>query len=554
MKKPTRKTDVTPRPRAKAAPGTGYGTNPRKRTRTDDDQAPRARRSAPAGTGSPRRSRTEDDAAPRAKRSYASGTGNPRRSRNTEESPAPRARRPTASSYDAAPRAKRPTASGSGYGAPPKRRTRPEEDKPSFRKPKAVTDGGERPATRRRTTAAGSDEPRPRRKSTAEGDAPRRGFTSRFGNDEPRPYARPRRGADSDREERPAPRSRFGDKEKPRFEKPGATGPARRFESKFKKRDDDTGTSRPARRTTERFGDSDEKRPRRPTGFGGESTGRFAPKGKDDVKKNLRSKPVRTPDYDFSEVEAKGKGKRTRAEKAEKDDSVRLNRYIANAGVCSRRDADVLIQSGEIKVNGNPVTEMGYQVKPGDIVKYGNRVLNREKMVYVLLNKPKDFITTTEDPEERRTVMDLVKEAADTRLFPVGRLDRNTTGLLLLTNDGELAEKLTHPSYNIKKIYEVHLDKPITEEDFNRVLEGVELEDGKAEVDELATVSGDRTVLGIELHLGRNRIVRRIFEHLGYDVIKLDRVMYAGLDKKDLTRGKWRYLSEKEVIRLKYFL
>ncbi|CAA9315497.1 MAG: Ribosomal large subunit pseudouridine synthase B [uncultured Cytophagales bacterium] len=551
MKKPTRKSDVTPRPRAKAAQGTGYGTNPRKRTRTDDDEAPRARRAAPAGTGSPRRSRTEDDAAPRAKRPYTAGTGNPRRSRNTEEGAAPRAKRPTAS----------------GYGATPKRRTRPDEDTPTFRKPKAVTDGGERPATRRRTTAAGSDEPRPRRKSTAEGAAPRRGFTSRFGNDEPKPYARPRRNADSDREERPAPRSRFGDKEerpaprsrfgdkeKPRFEKPGAAGPARRFESKFKKRDEDTGTSRPARRTTERFGNSDEKRPRRPTGFGGESTGRFAPKGKDDVKKNFRSKPVRTPDYDFSEVEAKGKGKRTRAEKVEKDDSVRLNRYIANAGVCSRRDADVLIQSGEIKVNGNPVTEMGYQVKPGDIVKYGNRVLNREKMVYVLLNKPKDFITTTEDPEERRTVMDLVKEAADTRLFPVGRLDRNTTGLLLLTNDGELAEKLTHPSYNIKKIYEVQLDKPISEEDFNRALEGVELEDGKAEVDELATVSPDRTVLGIELHLGRNRIVRRIFEHLGYDVIKLDRVMYAGLDKKDLPRGKWRYLSEKEVIRLKYFL
>ncbi len=233
---------------------------------------------------------------------------------------------------------------------------------------------------------------------------------------------------------------------------------------------------------------------------------------------------------------------------------MRLNRYIANAGVCSRRDADVLIQSGEIKVNGNVVTEMGYQVQPGDVVKYGNRQLNREKMVYVLLNKPKDFITTTEDPEERRTVMDLVKEAADVRLFPVGRLDRNTTGLLLLTNDGELSEKLTHPSHNISKIYEVHLDKPITEEDFERVRQGVELEDGKAEVDDLAIVTPDRAILGIELHLGRNRIVRRIFEHLGYEVIKLDRVMYAGLNKKDLPRGKWRYLSEKEVIRLKYFV
>jgi 23S rRNA pseudouridine2605 synthase len=539
MKKPTRKTEVTPRPKAKGATGPGYGTNPRRRTRTDDDDAPRARRSAAPGAGSPRRSRSEDDAAPRAKRSYGAGTGNPRRSRNGEDGAAPRAKRPTAS----------------GYGTNPKRRTRPEEDTPTFRKPKAITDGGERPATRRRITASGADESRPRRKRTADENstAPRRSFTSRFGNDEQKPYARPRRTGDADREERPAGRGRFGNEDKPRFEKPGTGGPTRRFESKFKKRDDQTGPARPARRTTERFGDADEKRPRRSSPFGSENTGRFAAKGKDDVKKNFRSKPVRTPDYDFSEVEgkAKGKSKRTREEK---DDTMRLNRYIANAGVCSRRDADVLIQSGEIKVNGNVVTEMGYQVKPGDIVKYGNRVLNREKMVYVLLNKPKDFITTTEDPEERRTVMDLVKEAADTRLFPVGRLDRNTTGLLLLTNDGELSEKLTHPSHNIKKIYEVHLDKPISEEDFNRVLEGVELEDGKAEVDELATVTPDRTVLGIELHLGRNRIVRRIFEHLGYDVIKLDRVMYAGLDKKDLPRGKWRYLSEKEVIRLKYFL
>jgi 23S rRNA pseudouridine2605 synthase len=535
MKKPTRKADVFPRPKAKGATGSGYGTNPRKRTRTEDDSAPRAKRAAGAGTGSPRRSRAEDDA-PRAKRSYASGTGSPRRSRTTEEGAAPRAKRPVAS----------------GYGATPKRRTRPEEDTPTFRKPKAVTDGGERPATRRRATTNGDETPRTYRKRTTDGNstAPRRGVANRFGQDEAKPYARPRRTGDTDREERPAPRSRFGNEDKPRFEKPGTT---RRFESKFKKRDDETGTGRPARRTTERFGDADEKRPRRSTPFGSESTGHFASKGKDDVKKNFRSKPVRTPDYDFSEVEGKAKGK-SRRTREEKDDTVRLNRYIANAGVCSRRDADVLIQSGEIRVNGNIVTEMGHQVKPGDVVKYGNRVLNREKMVYVLLNKPKDFITTTEDPEERRTVMDLVKEAANARLFPVGRLDRNTTGLLLLTNDGELAEKLTHPSHNIKKIYEVHLDKPVTEEDFNKVLEGVELEDGKAEVDELATVAPDRTVLGIELHLGRNRIVRRIFEHLGYEVIKLDRVMYAGLDKKDLPRGKWRYLSEKEVIRLKYFL
>jgi 23S rRNA pseudouridine2605 synthase len=230
-----------------------------------------------------------------------------------------------------------------------------------------------------------------------------------------------------------------------------------------------------------------------------------------------------------------------------------LNRYIANAGVCSRRDADTLIESGEIKVNGKVITEMGYKVQPGDLVKYGNRVLNREKLVYVLLNKPKDFITTTNDPNERKTVMDLVKDACDQRIYPVGRLDRNTTGLLLLTNDGELADKLAHPSNEIKKVYQVELDKPLTVEDFDQIKAGLTLEDGPVKVDDLAIVTPDGMVVGIEIHSGRNRIVRRIFEHLGYEVLKLDRTVYAGLDKKDLPRGNWRFLSEKEVVKLKFF-
>lgn len=233
---------------------------------------------------------------------------------------------------------------------------------------------------------------------------------------------------------------------------------------------------------------------------------------------------------------------------------IRLNRYIANAGICSRRDADLLIEAGEIRVNSKIVTEMGYRVNPSDVVKYGNRTLNREKMVYLLLNKPKDFITTTDDPDERKTVMDLVRNACEQRIYPVGRLDRNTTGLLLFTNDGETAGKLAHPSNNVKKIYQVELNKPIAEKDFLRVQEGVELEDGKAVVDELSIVSPDATIVGMGLHIGRNRIVRRIFEHLGYEVVRLDRVAYAGLTKKDLPRGKWRFLSEKEVIRLKYFV
>ncbi|PWK28940.1 23S rRNA pseudouridine2605 synthase, partial [Arcicella aurantiaca] len=233
---------------------------------------------------------------------------------------------------------------------------------------------------------------------------------------------------------------------------------------------------------------------------------------------------------------------------------VRLNRYIANAGICSRREADDLIKAGEIKVNGKIVTEMGYQVQPGDVVKYGNRKLSREKMVYVLVNKPKDFITTTEDPDDRKTVMDLVKNACEERIYPVGRLDRNTTGLLLLTNDGELADKLTHPSNEVEKLYQVELDKPLATEHFDQILKGITLEDGEIKADELGIVTPDGMVVGVKIHSGRNRIVRRIFESLGYEVLKLDRTTFAGLNKKDLPRGSWRFLTEKEVVKLKFFI
>lgn len=231
---------------------------------------------------------------------------------------------------------------------------------------------------------------------------------------------------------------------------------------------------------------------------------------------------------------------------------VRLNRYIANAGICSRREADKLIEAGEIKINNKVVTELGTKVNPGDTVKYQGKVITPEKYVYVLLNKPKDFITTTNDPEDRKTVMQLVSKACEERIYPVGRLDRNTTGLLLFTNDGELAKKLSHPSGNVKKIYQVDLNKPITEEDFLKIKEGVVLEDGLAQVDDIEIISPDSSILGVEIHIGRNRIVRRIFEHLGYDVIRLDRVMFAGLTKRDLSRGKWRHLKDKEVVQLKH--
>ncbi len=230
----------------------------------------------------------------------------------------------------------------------------------------------------------------------------------------------------------------------------------------------------------------------------------------------------------------------------------RLNRYIAQAGICSRREADELIKMGKVRVNNTLVTEMGYQVQPGDKVYYENKLLSKEQYRYVLLNKPKDFITTTDDPDERKTVMQLVSKACPERIYPVGRLDRNTTGVLLLTNDGELSKKLTHPSHEVVKVYQIEINEPITEEDFLKIKDGFELEDGFIKADEIATLDEEGRHLGLQLHSGRNRIVRRIFEELGYEVVKLDRVLFAGLTKRDLPRGKWRFLSDKEVILLKH--
>ena len=236
------------------------------------------------------------------------------------------------------------------------------------------------------------------------------------------------------------------------------------------------------------------------------------------------------------------------------ENGVRLNKYIAHSGLCSRRTADEWIAAGKILVNDEVVHEMGFRVQRSDEVKYEGNVVLPVRKIYVLVNKPKDMITTTDDPEGRKTVMDLVAGATEERLYPVGRLDRNTTGLLLLTNDGELAQKMSHPSYEVNKIYHVTLDKPFSKNDLRTLLEGIELEDGAAKVDDAYYLDDiDKSQLAVRLHIGRNRIVRRLFEHLGYQVEKLDRVQYASLTKKDLLRGKWRFLSDKEVIFLKYF-
>ncbi len=290
--------------------------------------------------------------------------------------------------------------------------------------------------------------------------------------------------------------------------------------------------------------ESDERKPfSQPAGsgrFSGErpSGGRF---GKDRAYEGARSKP------------SKNKPLTEGVERRDKSGIIRLNKYLADAGICSRREADNYIQAGVVKVNDKVVTELGSRVSINDKVEFEGQVLRREKLRYVLLNKPKGYITTSDDPYERKTVLELVEGACEERIYPVGRLDRNTTGLLLLTNDGDLAKILTHPSHGASKLYHVWLDKPLTRADMRKIADGVELEDGLVQVDAVNYVAEDDThkQVGIQLHSGRNRVVRRLFEHLGYEVVKLDRAMFAGLTKLKLTRGHWRFLTPAEVSMLK---
>lgn len=257
---------------------------------------------------------------------------------------------------------------------------------------------------------------------------------------------------------------------------------------------------------------------------------------------------MRTPGYDPNAKYSLKKRIEYKETHVDPNEPIRLNKYLANAGVCSRREADDFIQAGVVTVNGQIVTELGTKVLRGDEVKFHDQPVTLEKKVYVLLNKPKDYVTTSDDPQQRKTVMDLVKDACPERIYPVGRLDRNTTGVLLLTNDGEMASKLTHPKFLKKKVYHVYLDKNVTMHDMQQIASGIELEDGEIHADAIEYADDhDKSQVGIEIHSGKNRIVRRIFESLGYRVTKLDRVQFAGLTKKNLRRGDWRFLTEQEV-------
>jgi len=268
-------------------------------------------------------------------------------------------------------------------------------------------------------------------------------------------------------------------------------------------------------------------------------------------KKPFNKRP-RTADYDPNAKYSHKKRIEYKEINYDPNEPVRLNKFLANAGVCSRREADEFIQAGVVTVNGQVVTELGTKILRTDEVHFHDQPVSIEKKVYVLLNKPKDYVTTSDDPQQRKTVMDLVKNACPERIYPVGRLDRNTTGVLLLTNDGDLASKLTHPKYLKKKIYHVYLDKNVTAHDLQQIAEGIQLEDGEIKADDVQYADAiDKKQVGIEIHSGKNRIVRRIFESLGYRVLKLDRVQFAGLTKKNLRRGDWRFLTEEEVDRLR---
>lgn len=422
-------------------------------------------------------------------------------------------------------------------------------------------EGGERPY-RPSYNREGGDRPyRPRFNANNEGgDRPQRSYGDRpqrprfnseggsYGDRSQRPRFNSEGGSYGDRPQRPRFNSEggsYGDRpQRPRFNSEGGDRPYRpRFNN-------GEGGDRPQRPYNREGGDRP-YRPRFNNGEGGgyrsNNGGGYRPRFNNDRQGGYRPRP-RTADYDPNAKYSVKKQIEYKEQFVDPNEPIRLNKFLANAGVCSRREADEFITAGVVSVNGEVVTELGTKIKRSDVVKFHEEPVSIERKVYVLLNKPKDTVTTSDDPQERRTVMDLVKGACNERIYPVGRLDRNTTGVLLLTNDGDLASKLTHPKFLKKKIYHVHLDKNLTKADMDQIAAGIQLEDGEIHADAISyTDDFKKDQIGIEIHSGKNRIVRRIFESLGYKVVKLDRVFFAGLTKKGLRRGDWRYLTEAEV-------
>ena len=387
-------------------------------------------------------------------------------------------------------------------------------------RPRYNSEGGDRPQRSYGNNAGGDRPYRPRYNSEG-GDRPQRSYGNNAGGD--RPY-RPRYNSEGgDRPQRSYGNNAGGDRPyRPRYNSEGGDRPQRSYGN-------NAGGDRPYR---PRYNGEGGDRPQRSYG-----------------NRDSYSRPIRrTADYDPNAKYSKKKQIEYKEQFVDPNEPIRLNKFLANAGVCSRREADEFITAGVVSVNGEVVTELGTKIKRGDEVKFHDQAVSIERKIYVLLNKPKDTVTTSDDPQARRTVMDLVKGACSERIYPVGRLDRNTTGVLLLTNDGDLASKLTHPKYLKKKIYHVHLDKNLTKADMEQIAAGIQLDDGEIQADAISyTDDFKKDEVGIEIHSGKNRIVRRIFESLGYKVVKLDRVFFAGLTKKGLRRGEWRYLTEQEV-------
>ena len=387
-------------------------------------------------------------------------------------------------------------------------------------RPRYNSEGGDRPQRSYGNNAGGDRPYRPRYNSEG-GDRPQRSYGNNAGGD--RPY-RPRYNSEGgDRPQRSYGNNAGGDRPyRPRYNSEGGDRPQRSYGN-------NAGGDRPYR---PRYNGEGGDRPQRSYG-----------------NRDSYSRPIRrTADYDPNAKYSKKKQIEYKEQFVDPNEPIRLNKFLANAGVCSRREADEFITAGVVSVNGEVVTELGTKIKRGDEVKFHDQAVSIERKIYVLLNKPKDTVTTSDDPQARRTVMDLVKGACSERIYPVGRLDRNTTGVLLLTNDGDLASKLTHPKYLKKQIYHVHLDKNLTKADMEQIAAGIQLDDGEIQADAISyTDDFKKDEVGIEIHSGKNRIVRRIFESLGYKVVKLDRVFFAGLTKKGLRRGEWRYLTEQEV-------
>ena len=422
-------------------------------------------------------------------------------------------------------------------------------------------EGGERPY-RPSYNREGGDRPyRPRFNANNEGgDRPQRSYGDRpqrprfnseggsYGDRSQRPRFNSEGGSYGDRPQRPRFNSEggsYGDRpQRPRFNSEGGDRPYRpRFNN-------GEGGDRPQRPYNREGGDRP-YRPRFNNGEGGgyrsNNGGGYRPRFNNDRQGGYRPRP-RTADYDPNAKYSVKKQIEYKEQFVDPNEPIRLNKFMANAGICSRREADEFIQAGEVLVNGVAVTELGTKITRNDTVTFRGKVVTLERKIYVLLNKPKDCVTTSDDPQGRLTVMDIVRNACTERIYPVGRLDRNTTGVLLLTNDGDLASKLTHPKFIKKKIYHVWLDRDVSEEDMQRIADGIELEDGPIQPDAVSYANEtDMNQVGIEIHSGRNRIVRRIFEALGYRVVKLDRVYFAGLTKKNLQRGRWRYLTQQEV-------